>query len=182
MLPKPVPAPPVLSGMEKASGLIQYHTGDSLTTYLGTSDDTSHTGLGQERLQRDYSKNAYLKQYGGGRCAAMKKLGDSCYNWINPDAFSIPINTGAGTGFGNIVKGSLRGPNYTIWDAALVRTFPIFRETKLDFRAEYFNLLNHTVLDNPTVSNPASSNTAFGNIKKTGHDPRIAQFSLKYAF
>jgi len=165
----------------RTSGLMQTHSGDSLTAYIGTGDN-SYTGLGQERAQRDFSKDAYLKQYGGGRCPAATTLGTSCYNWFNPAAFSIPASSGAGTGFGNVVKGTLRGPNYTNWDASLVRTFRIYRETKMDFRAEYFNVLNHTVLGNPTVSNPIASSTTFGTIKSTGHDPRIAQFSLKYTF
>jgi len=165
----------------RTSGLLQTHSGDSLTVYVGTGDP-SGTGLAQERGVRDFTKDAYLHKFGGGRCPTMTGLGSSCYNWFNPDAFTNPVNSGPGTGFGNIVKGSLRGPSYTDWDAALVRTFRIYRETKMDFRAEYFNLLNHTVLGNPAVNNPIASSTTFGAIKSTGHDPRIAQFSLKYTF
>jgi hypothetical protein len=165
----------------RTSGLVQNHSGDSLTAYIGTGDNSA-TGLGQERAQRDYTQSAYLKQFDGGRCPATSGLGTSCYNWFNPAAFSIPVNSGAGTGFGNIVKGSLRGPNYTDWDASLIRTFPVFRETKMNFHCDYFNVLNHTILGNPTVSNPISSSTTFGTIKGTGHEPRIAQFSLTYSF
>jgi hypothetical protein len=164
----------------RTSGLFQHHSGDSLTAYMNT--DNSYTGLSQDRAQRDFTQNAYLKQFDAGRCPATTGLGTSCYNWFNPAAFSVPVNTGAGTGFGNVVKGSLRGPSYTDWDAGLARTFSIFHETKLDFRAEYFNILNHTILGNPTVSNPISSSTTFGTIKGLNHDPREAQFSLKYTF
>jgi hypothetical protein len=80
------------------------------------------------------------------------------------------------------MKGSLRGPGYTNWDAAVVRTFPVVRETNLEFRAEYFDLLNHTELSTPGVSNPISSSTSFGAITATQGGPRIAQFSLKYVF
>jgi hypothetical protein len=65
----------------------------------------------------------------------------------------------------------------------LVRTFPIFRETNLDFRMEYFDVLNHTLLSNPGVSNPASSSTSFGTItSEASGGPRIGQFALKYNF
>jgi hypothetical protein len=164
----------------RTSGLFQHHSGDALTAYMGT--DNSYTGLSQDRAQRDFTQDPYLKKFDAGRCPATTGLGTSCYSWLNPAAFSVPSNTGAGTGFGNVVKGTLRGPGYTDWDAALARTFSIFHETKLDFRAEYFNILNHTILGNPTVSNPISSSTAFGTIKGLGHDVREAQFSLKYAF
>ena len=89
--------------------------------------------------------------------------------------------TGIGTGFGNVVKGSLRGPAQTVWNASVVRSFRVFRETSLQFRAEYFNLLNHTLLNNPNTQAPIGSSTSFGTITGTG-DPRIAQFALKYVF
>ena len=160
----------------RTSGLIQHHSGDALTAYMGT--DNSLTGLSQDRAQRDFTKPAYLRQAGAGHCVPPK----SCVNWLNNAAFSIPVQSGAGTGFGNVMKGSLRGPGYTNWDAAVVRTFPIFRETNLDFRAEYFDVLNHTELSNPGVSNPVASSTSFGTITATQGGPRIAQFSLKYVF
>ena len=163
----------------RTSGLIQHHSGDTLTAYVGS--DNSKTGLGQDRAQKDPIQSAYLYQAGGGRCVA----GKSCVNWLNPSAFSIPTQTGVGTGYGNVVKGSLRGPAFTNWDAAVVRQFPIYRETNMEFRVEYFNVLNHTKLGNPNVSNPISSSTTFGTITATNPSTdaeRIAQFSLKYVF
>jgi hypothetical protein len=83
------------------------------------------------------------------------------------------------------VKGSLRGPRFTNWDAAVVRNFPIYRETNMQFRVEYFNLLNHTKLGDPNVSNPVGSSTSFGTVTATNpstDSQRIAQFSLKYVF
>ncbi len=163
----------------RTTGLVQHHSGDSLTTYIGTGDN-SGTGLVQERAQRDFSKDAYLKTtgYGQGDC---KSSGKPCVAWLNPAAFSIPANTGPGTGFGNVVKGTLRGPGYTNWNGAIIRSFPVVRETNIEFRVEYFNVLNHTILNNPAVNNPISSSTTFGTITGTG-DPRIAQFALKYTF
>ena len=81
------------------------------------------------------------------------------------------------------MKGSLRGPGFTNWDAAVVRSFPVYRETNMEFRAEYFNVLNHTKLGNPNVADPVSSSTSFGTITATNpstDSQRIAQFSLKY--
>ena len=157
----------------RTSGLIAFRSGDVLTAWMGT--DVSLTGLGQDRAQRDFTQSAYLKQPGGGHCGA----GKSCVNWLNPGAFSAPVNSGPGTGFGNVMKGSLRGPHVTNWDAAVIRTFPVWRETNLDFRVEYFDVLNHTELSNPQLS---ESNAAFGTITSTQGGPRIAQFSLKYNF
>jgi outer membrane receptor for Fe3+-dicitrate len=93
----------------------------------------------------------------------------------------VPLQTGTGTGFGNVVKGSLRGPGYTNWNAAVVRQFPVYRETNMEFRVEYFNVFNHTNFSNPATDNPVSSSTTFGTVTGSG-DPRIAQFALKYTF
>jgi hypothetical protein len=55
----------------------------------------------------------------------------------------------------------------------------------MQFRVEYFNLLNHTKLGDPNVSNPVGSSTSFGTVTATNpstDSQRIAQFSLKYVF
>jgi hypothetical protein len=70
-----------------------------------------------------------------------------------------------------------------VWNAALVRTFPVIRETNMEFRMEYFDVLNHTILNNPGVSGPLSSSTSFGTITgENGAGPRVGQFALKYNF
>ena len=171
----------------RTSGLVQHHSGDSLTAYMGL--DQSGVGESQERAQQDFTKAAYLKQANTGATAPGDcPVGKSCVSWLNPAAFSVPVNTGAGTGYGNVQKGSLRGPGYTNWDAAAARSFKIWREANLEFRAEYFDVLNHANLKNPSSSNPVASSTSFGNITSTVTDfygtqmSRQAQFSLKILF
>ena len=161
----------------RTSGLVQYRTGDALTAAVGASKDVSMTGINQDRGQFT-GLPLYTKQTGTGTCVATTA---HCVNFIAPGSIVTPTNTGAnsGTGFGNVVKGSIRGPAYTNWDAAVIRSFPIFRESDLEFRAEYFDVLNHTELSDPTL-NPTSS--ALGTITATTGGPRIAQFSLKMRF
>lgn len=158
----------------RTSGLIQHSSGDALSLLAGK--DVSLTGLGYDRPQQ-VSTNTYNKVSHGGNCAA----GKNCYNWINASSFQLPVNTGPGTGFGNMSKGQLRGPAYTDWDGAVIRTFPIVREAaSAEFRAEYFDLLNHTILGDPATSFTSST---FGEITSAGTaGPRIAQFSLKVVF
>jgi hypothetical protein len=160
----------------RTTGLIQHNSGDVLTILAG--QDVSLTGLNRDRAQRNASIPTYLKQSGAGNC----KAGLSCVNWLTPGSFALPVNTGAnsGTGFGNASKGSVRGPSYTNWDAAVIRHFPIYRESNLELRAEYFDVLNHTILGDPATSVTSST---FGEITAGGAaGPRIAQFSLKYNF
>jgi hypothetical protein len=165
----------------RTSGLIQHHAGDALTAIVGA--DNSGTGLSQDRGQRDFTQNAYAKVVRGGHCPA----GKPCMDWFNINAFTIPANTGFGTGYGNVIHGSLRGPGYTNWDTSAIRTFTLYREAKIEFRAEYFDVLNHTNLNNPTTS-ISGSTPSFGNITGGKADfygvqlDREAQFSLKLLF
>jgi hypothetical protein len=108
--------------------------------------------------------------YGAGAC----KASAVCKNYFDPSVFVLP-STG---NFGNVTKGAFRGPGYFDWDAGLVRSFPIKGDGNFEFRAEYFNLLNHTNLNSPVT---AVGSGGFGSI--TGaNTPRIAQLSAKINF
>jgi hypothetical protein len=160
----------------RMSGLIQHHSGDALTVTAGS--DVSLTGLNQDRGQRNATLPVYSSQSGAGTCTTSAH----CRNWLASGAFAKPVNTGAlsGTGFGNVQKGSIRGPGYTNWDAAMIRTFPIYRESDMVFRAEYFDVLNHTIPGDPATS---LSSATYGQVtSENAAGPRIAQFSLKYRF
>jgi hypothetical protein len=153
----------VVNGWQ-TQGIFQAFTGQPITITAGK--DASQTGLQQDRAVYNGTT-----AYGSGACSATAA---HCVNYLNPAAFSFPA-TGS---FGNVVKGSFRGPGYFDWDSALVRSFPLKGESNVQFRAEYFNLLNRTNLLNPTTSRSAGG---FGSIT-SANDPRIAQLSLKLAF
>jgi hypothetical protein len=165
----------------RTSGLVQHHSGEVLTAYAGA--DESLTGLGQDRAVRDFTQSTYAPGRGiqaitsWGNCA----VGKYCRQWLNPAAFSAPVSTAgaAGTGYGNVIKGSLRGPGYTNWDSTLTRTFAVYRSVKVDFRAEYFNVLNHTQLGNP---NTTVTSTAFGTITGYNGSYRQGEMALKLIF
>ena len=80
--------------------------------------------------------------------------------------------------FGASGRNILRAPGLTNIDAAAVKRFAITERWHLDFRSEFFNLLNHTEFLPPGNSLGSAS---FGQL--TGaRDPRILQFSLKLYF
>jgi hypothetical protein len=172
------------------SGTFQHHSGDALTIYTG--QDISVTGLTQDRPVRNFSVSPFNKTKNlGGVCPITPATGYSvpkpCESWLSTAAFSVPVNAGAGTGFGNVIKDSLTGPAFTVWNAGLGRIFPVFRESNLEFRMEYFDVTNHTILNNPSVSTGSASSyastTSFGTITgENGAGPRVGQFSLKYNF
>jgi hypothetical protein len=151
-------------GSWETTGIVQVQTGDPLTVLAGV--DQSKTGLGRGHAQVVVGQSPY----GPGAC----RTSAPCVNWLNPAAFTLPA---LGT-YGNVVKGSYFGPRYVDWDGALVRMFPIHEQINLMFRAEYFNLLNHTNLLDPTTT---LSSGGFGSIT-SANDPRIAQLALRLSF
>ena len=113
-----------------------------------------------------------------------------CRGWLLGSAFATtPKANASGINpanvYGNVVKGSFTGPGYTDWDAAIHRYFNITEKVNLQFRAEFFNVLNHTNFGDPNVTqNSASFGQITGTTSNNGfvNDPRIGQLSLKLAF
>ncbi len=132
--------------------------------------------------------------------------------FFNPYAFAravvragqpIPSSGGAafagalGTDFGSVGRNILRGPGQANVDFGLARLFRVTESKRIEFRADFFNLLNHVNLANPMsdFNGIASSggnfdpNTgrvlspgAFGRIISTSSNPRIIQLALKFSF
>ena len=80
--------------------------------------------------------------------------------------------------FGNSGTGILRGPNLVNLDFNLSKTFRVTEHNVLQFRAEFFNSLNHSNFSVPGVNLGAG----FGQIVSGSTEPRIIQFALKYRF
>jgi hypothetical protein len=85
----------------------------------------------------------------------------------------------AGT-FGNSGRNAYRGPGYTNVDFSMMKNIPITDRFKAVFRAEAFNLFNHTNLFPPNA-NYTAGQSLFGTYT-VARDPRIMQFSLKVTF
>jgi hypothetical protein len=76
---------------------------------------------------------------------------------INPAAFTIPT---PGT-FGNLGRYALHGPGMNQLDFTLHKVFAFNERRNLEFRAELYNILNHTNFANPpaTLSNALGTGT-----------------------
>ncbi len=95
--------------------------------------------------------------------------------WFNPAAFIQPT---VGT-WGNLGRGVFNGPGLAELDVSLFKTTPITDRSSLQFRAECFNVTNHTNLGTPNTS--TFSNSA-GLITATSTTSRQIQFGLKLIF
>ncbi len=100
--------------------------------------------------------------------------------WFNPAAFSLPI---ART-WGNLGRGTLRGAGLETVDLSLIKTTPLTERVALQFRAEFFNALNHTNFGPPNsivFAGQAISPSA-GLITTTATTSRQIQMGLKVTY
>ncbi len=105
--------------------------------------------------------------------------------WFNPNAFIAPPAT---SGFyGNVGRNTYIGPGLTTWDFSVLKDTRLRERLNLQFRAEIFNLLNHTnfntpnliVFTPPTATNPSGLSGTAGAITSTSTSSRQVQFGLK---
>jgi hypothetical protein len=92
-------------------------------------------------------------------------------------AFAMPT---ASAPFGNLGRNAFQGPCFWQWDAAVNKRFALpWREGMgIQFRSEFFNLLNHTNYGPPTAD---ITSAAFGTIR-SAFPGRQIQFALKFMF
>ncbi len=70
------------------------------------------------------------------------------------------------------------GPHQFNADLNMMKNFHVIEHHEVQFRAEFFNVLNHTQFNNPTAT---FFNANFGRIL-TAADPRLIQLALRYSF
>jgi len=117
----------------------------------------------------------------------------STATWLNPAAFAPP----APGQWGDSPRNGYFGPGYYNWDMSLMKSFAATESQRLQFRADFFNVLNHTNWDGggttiggvaaPVIANvgtqqyggPAVKN--FG-VVTSGEGSRVIQLSLRYTF
>lgn len=121
---------------------------------------------------------------------------------LNPNAFAAP----RGLSFGNSGRNYLRNPGRTNFNMSLLKHFkPMSEKLDIEFRAEAFNVFNHTQFRIYDPSNPGNTGNnvanCYGDIAAQysagassclvgnsflhpvdAHDPRILQFALKGSF
>ena len=156
----------LVSGWSVASlGLI--HTGIPFTVFIGVNT-FGNGNLTNQRPNAVAGVNPY---------AANKSIN----GWLNPAAFTLPLQ---GT-FGNLARNSVYGPGFTNVDFSLLKTTKFSESKNLEFRAEFFNIPNH-----PNFGQPSSTfnTSSFGQVFQTfgatlglGTSRQI-QLALKFNF
>jgi hypothetical protein len=151
-----------LVGNWQVNGIFTAQTGLPFTPVLATSVSNAG-GSRPDRLKSGETSDPVITHWF-----------DTSFNtpdaaWATPRQYT----------YGNAGRNILRGPGRTNLDFSLFKHFPLTERYILQFRGEFFNLLNHPQFDlpNATIGNPAA-----GVISSTVGTPRDIQFSLRLSF
>jgi hypothetical protein len=96
--------------------------------------------------------------------------------FFDPGSFSEDNTLGR---IGNSPRTICCGPHISNTDFALLKTIRFSETRHVDFRAELFNIFNHTQFFNPDGN--FSDGAQFGQVTQV-KDPRLVQFALKFFF
>ena len=113
--------------------------------------------------------------------AAGQKLGTPNL-YYDPCAFELPP---AGF-YGNVGRSTIIGPGFANVDFSVTKIFSITENTRIDFRAEFFNLFNRANFDLPDAAmfdeDTETPLSTAGQIRSTATTSRQIQFGLKFTF
>ena len=144
----------VLKGWE-ATGILTFESGWPLT--MGLSTPTQGLATRPDAV--------------AGQSASGPK---TVAEWFNTNAY-----TAAPFGFyGNAGVGTTTGPGLNAWNMAFFKNFAIHESTKLQFRAELFNIWNRANFNSVATTVGAGG---YGQVNGAW-DPRIMQLALKLVF
>jgi hypothetical protein len=181
----------------QTGGILTAQTGSPFTVVLAGSPAASAAAFGNpERpdLVGDPSKAGPVAA--NPTCQAPAQVGTP-QNWFNQCAFAQPAKELFGPAFGTEGRNILTGPGFTNLDFSLAKSIPLRADShRLQFRGEFFNLLNHPNFDIPnhTFDLPACAQNNnllcpagnYGSILSANaygdKPPRQIQLSVKYIF
>src|ERR1700693_81420 len=174
-----------LGGWQLA-GITTAQSGEAVTASL--SNDLSNTGSFSYRP--DQIANPYNFSFNTasqGTDFGCTRPGHQTLDcWYNQAAFAAPpLAPGqqSAHSFGNSRIGNLRGPDLVDFDFVLQKNFRIRESQQVEFRAEFFNLLNHPNFGLPGGGSAVPVDVPGGaSITNTSTDNRQIEFALKYTF
>jgi hypothetical protein len=145
------------------------HTGTPLDVAYAPSTANDVTGL-----TNDYRGQAFQRPNVTGN-ATSQSTAQMINTFYAGYTFTVPP---ASAPFGNLGRNAFRAPGFEQWDLGVNKNFAIRESIKLQFRSEFFNVLNHT---NFGIPDSKITDAAFGTIRST-YPPRQIQFALKLLF
>lgn len=158
----------VLGGWE-LSGIGYLYSGLHYTASASTFSQ-DHAGLG---LNGNTFSGARPDLIGNPQQGAPHSINE----WFNKGAFAFVPSTDIRPG--NEHRGTIEGPPMVRWDANLYKNTNLSERLSLQFRAEAFNVTNHTNFN--TFLSTRFGSSLFGKIA-SARDARVMQLALKLIF
>jgi hypothetical protein len=170
------------------NGVVDYVVGNwQINTILQARSGQNYTVTASGDIANTGNGNTYVR----GIIQGNPKLEHpTAEKWFNTAAFGLPyatvdkkgnVSMDPTMGIGNSGRNNMQSQNFYNVDFSVFRQFPIKDAFHAEFRAEAFNVLNHTVLGTPNSTVNAAKN-AFGTITSTANDARLLQFAAKLVF
>jgi Carboxypeptidase regulatory-like domain/TonB dependent receptor/TonB-dependent Receptor Plug Domain len=162
-------APAVLGKGWEFGGILTLQTGQPFSVLTG--EGLSGTGLGNDRPNVVGDPNAGPH---------------TVQQWFNTSAFAL----NAPLTFGNAGRNIVTGPNYRDFDFSILKNTSIGEKVNAQFRAEFFNIVNHPAFALPSNILAAPNfgalfqtpDAAQNNVGLGSGGPRLIQFALKVSF
>jgi hypothetical protein len=147
------------------------------TAHTGQPLDVTYSASGANivsSLSNDYRGQPFLRPNVSGSKVSQSRSA-MLNTYFAGYTFSTPP---ASAPFGNVGRNSFRSPNFDQWDCSIDKNFRVHEKVRIQFRAEFFDILNHT---NFGIPNTQSTSAAFGTVRTT-FPSRQGQFALKVLF
>ena len=158
------------------SGIVTVQSGSALT--VSNTNSLNVFGISEDRAQLSGTCSGHQLVNGG-------PIESELNQYFNKSCFATAPVIGAdgiGTGFGNSATGLADGPGQANLDISFSKNAPLgwpHEGSALQFRAEFYNALNHPQFANPDTN---FSSPTFGVISSTSVNPRVGQLALKFLF
>jgi hypothetical protein len=181
----------------QAGGIFSAQSGSPFTVILAGAPTASAAAFGNPERPNLVGNPAKAGTVAANpTCIAPSQI-RTPQNWFNQCAFAAPATELFGPAFGTEGRNALTGPPFVDLDLSLSKSLALRSDTsRLQFRGESFNLLNHPNFDDPNhdfelatcgAGNSSLCPTAnFGAVLSSNaygnKPPRQIQLSLKYLF
>ena len=148
---------------------------------LNTDPAQLASGCTASKLVTSGSVQSRLSNYFNTACFTAPPIVGDPEPPLTPGACGAASTCAQATTFGNAGPGIVGGPDQVNFDFALIKRTALGsdRARNLEFRAEFFNIFNHTQFADPDT---AFNDPTFGVIQATSVAPRIIQLALKLNF
>lgn len=176
-----------------ANAMFTAQTGNFFTVY--TSGISTAAGANSTRaikVRDAFSSGGTAATGSGASCPTTVR---NKANWYNPCSFENPLDSSTLTGYVTDTATALKylggrrnaipGPGFERVNMSLFKDFTTYREQRLEFRTDVFNLFNTPALANPSntgVGTNGGQITGSRSLQHNSPDARFFQMSLKYSF